>query len=90
MQTNNDIKLIHCLEKLKSVAMVPGIEAFRLPAIADVRISYVPYNYSKMTAEDWQDLQIEFNIGSWLDPSEDGLSPIPLAARLVLNEVKCY
>ena len=87
--TINDKRVIDCLESIEGVAILTGMEAFRIPATSDLRAATIPGNWKLLSTEDWLQMQKQYGITAWLDLSRNKEFEIPINAKGVIKNVEC-
>jgi hypothetical protein len=84
-----DKRVIDCLERIEGVAILTGMEAFRIPATSDLRAATIPGNWKLLSTEDWLQMQKQYGVTAWFDLSRNNEFEIPINARGVLKNVEC-
>ena len=84
-----DQRVISCLNASNEVPIIPGMQAFRIPATTNLKAATPPGNSALMSRQDWHELRDKFGITAWLNTSENKDYDIPEAAEGVLLSAEC-
>ncbi len=88
-QATYDYSRLKCLKLIDGVSIVPGLEAFRIPATSNVRLATPPNNANSLSPQDWTDLAKKYSIKTWVNIDSNPPTKMPENASFILKEYNC-